>query len=72
MESLPDSLKSTRPSGATDMGVPFGCITVKIYGVQISCGPWDKPKEKAHTLGNNPRSEELTSVVVFPNYNPSR
>ena len=72
MESLPNSLKSTRSSGATDVGVPFGCPTIRIYGVQISHGPRDKAKENAHTEGNSPRSEELTSVVVFPNYNPSR
>ena len=38
-----------------DVGVPFGCATIKIYGVQISHGPRDKAKEKAHTEGNNQR-----------------
>ena len=65
MESLPDSLKSTRSSGATDVGVPFGCTTIRIYGVQINHGPWNKTKEKAHTEGNSPRKLKLMSVVVI-------
>ena len=59
--------RSTQSISMTDcdVGVPFGCTTIEIHGVQVSYGPWDKSKEKAHTEGNSPRKLKLMSVVVI-------